>query len=105
MEACSLFQPLAETSPHALPEELVEVPVLHVLKDHDERVALHADTIELDDVLVLEVGQQLRLTVEVLARIVTGVLQRLGTGVGREGRKSIHLKPRMSKGRLSVEKE
>lgn len=61
-----------------VPEELVEVPVLHVLKDHDEWVSLHADTVELDNVLVLEVGQQLGLSVEVLARIVAGVLQRLG---------------------------
>ena len=51
--------------------------MLHVPKDHDERVALHTDTVELDNVLVLEVGQQLCLTVEVLAGVVTGVLQRL----------------------------
>ena len=61
------------------PEELVEVPVLHVLEDHYERVALHADAIELDNVLVLEVGQQLGLAVEVLACIVAGILQRLRT--------------------------
>lgn len=62
-----------------VPEELVEVPVLHVLKDHDEWVTLHADAIELDDVFVLEVGQQLSLAVEVLACVVAGILQRLGT--------------------------
>ena len=73
-----------------VPEELVEVPVLHVLKDHDERVVLHADAIELDDVLVLEVGEQLSLAVEVLAGVVTGILQRLGTR-GREGRKATYL--------------
>lgn len=81
METCSLLHPLPR-----LPEELVEVPVLHVLEDHDERVALHADTVELDNVLVLEVGQQLRLAMEVLACVVAGVLQRLGT-TGTQGRK------------------
>lgn len=58
-----------------LPEELVKISMLHVLKDHDERIALNADTIELDNVLVLQVSQQLCLTVEVLAGIVTGILQ------------------------------
>lgn len=58
--------------------------MLHVLEDHDERVALHADAIELDDVLVLEVGQQLGLAVEVLASVVAGVLQRLGRGAEGE---------------------
>lgn len=76
--------------------------MLHVLEDHDERVALHADTVELDNVLVLEVGQQLGLSVEVLARIVAGVLQRLGVR-GREGRKPTYLKWRVSKGRLRGE--
>lgn len=51
--------------------------MLHVLEDHYERVALHADTIELDNVLMLEVGQQLGLAVEVLACIVAGILQSL----------------------------
>ena len=60
-----------------VPEEFVEVPMLHVLEDHYEWVALHADAIELDNVLVLEVGQQLGLAVEVLACIVAGILQRL----------------------------
>lgn len=54
--------------------------MLHVLEDHDERVALHADAVELDDVLVLEVGQQLGLAVEVLASVVAGILQRLRGG-------------------------
>lgn len=58
-----------------LPEELVKISMLHVLKDHDKRIALNADTIELDNVLVLQVSQQLCLTVEVLAGIVTGILQ------------------------------
>lgn len=51
--------------------------MLHVLKDHDEWVALHTDTVELDNVLVLEVGQQLSFPMKVLACIVAGVLQRL----------------------------
>lgn len=53
--------------------------MLHVLEDHDERVALHADAVELDNVRVLEVGQQLGLAVKVLACVVAGVLQRLRT--------------------------
>lgn len=76
--------------------------MLHVLEDHDERVALHADAVELDDVLVLEVGQQLRLAMEVLASVVAGVLQRLGMR-GTQGRKSTHLKLRTSRGRLRGE--
>lgn len=59
--------------------------MLHVLKDHDEWVALHTDTVELDNVLMLKVGQQLGFTVKVLAGIVTGVLQRLKGGHQREG--------------------
>lgn len=54
--------------------------MLHILKDHDEWVALHTDTIELDNVLMLEIGQQLSFTVKVLAGIVTGILQRLVKG-------------------------
>lgn len=54
--------------------------MLHVLKDHDEWVAFHTDTIELDNVLMLKVGQQLGFTVKVLAGIVTGILQRLLKG-------------------------
>lgn len=63
-----------------VPKELVEVSMLHILKDHDEWVALHTDAIELDNVLMLEIGQQLSFTVKVLAGIVTGILQRLGKG-------------------------
>lgn len=60
-----------------LPEEFVQISMLHVLKDHDEWITLDTDTIELDDVLMLQVSQQLCLTVEVLAGIVTGILQSL----------------------------
>lgn len=62
------------------PEELVQVPVLHVLKDHDERVALHAHAVEGDDVLVLQVGEKLRLPVEVRPAALVGFLQGLGRG-------------------------
>lgn len=65
--------------------------MLHVLEDHDERVTLHADAVELDNVFMLEVGQQLGLTVEVLACIVTSVFQCLGMR-DREGRKPAYLK-------------
>lgn len=60
-----------------LPEEFVQISMLHILKDHDEWITLDTDTIELDDVLMLQVSKQLCLTVEVLAGIVTGILQSL----------------------------
>lgn len=63
----------------AIPEELVEVSVLHVLKHHDERVALHAHSIESDNVFMLKVGQQLSLTVEILPGILTGLFKCLNT--------------------------
>lgn len=47
--------------------------MLHVLEDHDERVAFHTHTVELDNVLMLEVGQQLGLPVEVLACVLTSI--------------------------------
>lgn len=49
-----------------LPQELVKVSVLHVLKHHDERVSIHTHAVELNDVLVLQVGKELRLPLEVL---------------------------------------
>lgn len=64
-----------------MPEELVEVSVLHVLKHHDQRVALHTNSVEGDNVLVLKVRQQLGLTVEILPGIFTGLFQRLCTEV------------------------
>ena len=51
--------------------------MLHVLKHHDERVALHAHAVERHDVLVLQVGQKLRLPVEVRPAALAGLLQRL----------------------------
>lgn len=59
------------------PKELVQVSVLHVLKNHDERVALHTHSVEGDDVLVLQVGEKLRLSVEVCATAFSGLLQSL----------------------------
>lgn len=40
--------------------------MLHVLEHHDERVSVHTHSVELDNVVVLEVGQQLRLPLEIL---------------------------------------
>lgn len=60
-----------------IPEEFVEVSVLHVLEDHDERVAVPAHAVELDDVLMLQVGQQLCLPLEILAGCQRGVFQSL----------------------------
>ena len=48
--------------------------MLHVLKHHDEWVAVHTHAVEGDDVFVLQVGEQLCLTVEVLTSILTGLL-------------------------------
>lgn len=62
---------------HVLPEELVEVSVLHVLKDHDERVSVHANPVELHYVLVLQVSQQLGFPLEILPRCKSGILQSL----------------------------
>lgn len=36
-----------------LPEKFIEISMLHVLKDHDERITIHANTIELHDVIML----------------------------------------------------
>lgn len=51
--------------------------MLHVLEDHDERVAIPAHAVELDNVLVLQVGQQLCLPLEILASCQRGVFQSL----------------------------
>lgn len=60
-----------------LPEKLVEISMLHVLKDHNERVPVHTNPVEFDYVVVLQVGQQLGFALEVLPRCESGVLQRL----------------------------
>ena len=62
-----------------MPEELVEVSMFHVLKHHDQRVTLHADSIESDDVFMLKVGQELSLTVEILPGIFAGLFKCLHT--------------------------
>lgn len=51
--------------------------MLHVLKHHDERVALDAHPVEGDDVFVLQVGEKLRLSVEVRSPALIGLLQGL----------------------------
>lgn len=40
--------------------------MLHVLKHHDEGVSVHTHSIELDNMVVLKVGQQLCLPLEIL---------------------------------------
>lgn len=67
------------------PEELVQVPVFHVLEHHDERVALHAHAVEGDDVLVLQVGEELGLPVEVRPAALVGFLQGLDGGRRDQG--------------------
>lgn len=39
--------------------------MLHVLKQHDERLSIRADTVELNNVLMLQHRQQLRLALEI----------------------------------------
>ena len=68
-----------------MPEELVEVSVLHVLEHHDERVALHADAVKRDDVFVLKVRQELGFTVEILPGIFTGLFKCLHTHTHTKG--------------------
>lgn len=79
MTAMSLEHPIP-CPPSHVPQELVQVPVLHVLEDHDERVAVTTHAIKLDDVLVLQVGEQLCLPLEILAGCQGGVFQRLNEG-------------------------
>ncbi len=62
-----------------VPKELVEVAVFHVLKHHNKGIALHTHAIERDDVFMLQIGQQLSLTMEVLPGIITGLFQSLKT--------------------------
>lgn len=54
--------------------------MLHVLKDHDERVTITTHTVKLDDVLVLQVGEELCLPLEILAGCQGGVFQCLKEG-------------------------
>lgn len=55
------------------PEKFVEVSMLHVLEHHDERVSVYTHSIELNNVVVLEVGQQLRLPLEILSCWQVGI--------------------------------
>lgn len=76
---CSAIQHLQQMeSPAAVclvnsPEELVQISMLHVFKDHDERVAVDTHPIELHYVLVLEVGQQFSFTLEILSGCKSGI--------------------------------
>ncbi len=65
------------------PEELVEVSVFHVLKDHDKWICINTDAVELHYVLVLKVGQQLGLPLEVWPRRKGGILQGLRRHIRR----------------------
>lgn len=51
--------------------------MLHVLEHHDERVSVHTHAVELDNVVVLEVGEQLRLPLEILSGRQVGIFQSL----------------------------
>lgn len=73
-----------------LPEELVKVPMFHIFKHHDERVALHTHPVEGDDVFVLQVGEELRLSVEVRSAALVGFFQ----GLMKRQRRQSHCKER-----------
>lgn len=51
--------------------------MFHVLEDHDEWVSVHTDAVELDYVLVLKVGQQFGLSLEIFPCRKCGILQGL----------------------------
>lgn len=53
--------------------------MLHVLKDHDEWVPITTHPVELDNVFVLQVGEQLSLPLEILPGSQGGILQSLET--------------------------
>lgn len=59
--------------------------MLHVLEDHDERVSIATHTVELDNVLMLQVGKQLCLPLEILAGCQGGIFQRLKEGTRMYG--------------------
>lgn len=54
--------------------------MLHVLEDHDEWIAVTTHAVKLDDVLMLQVGEQLCFPLEILAGCQGGVFQRLEEG-------------------------
>lgn len=56
----------------------------HVLEHHGEGFPVRTHSVEADDVLMLEDGQELGLTLEVLASRLVGVLQRLHEKDGQE---------------------
>lgn len=56
----------------------------HVLKDHEQRATLGADSKEAHDMLMLQHGQQLCLALKVLSSILGCLLQCLGVGMGME---------------------
>ena len=62
-----------------VPEELVQVSMLHVLKDHDEGVPITTHPVELDDVLMLQVGAPLGVPLDILQGCLGRILQGLET--------------------------
>lgn len=54
--------------------------MFHILEDHDKGVTVTTHAVKLDDVLMLQVGEQLRLPLEILAGCQGGVFQRLKEG-------------------------
>lgn len=63
----------------------------HVLKHHGERFSICAHSVEADDVLMLENGQELGLALEVLSSRLVSVLQRLDKQNSQESVLSILL--------------
>ncbi len=58
--------------------------MLHVLKNHDERVAVHTHAVELHNVIVLEVGEELGLPLKVFSGSQGGIFESL------RNRKHVH---------------
>ena len=56
-----------------VPEVVVKVAVFHELEDHHVLLALRADAVEGDDVVVLKAAQQLRLAVKVRLHRLAGL--------------------------------
>jgi len=49
--------------------------MLHVFEHHDERISINTHPVEFNNVVVLQVGQQLRLPLEVLPSRQVGIFK------------------------------
>ena len=56
------------------PEEIVQVSILHVLKDHHEGLSVGRNAVESDDVRVVQAGEELRFPIKVFAQVLQTVV-------------------------------